>query len=718
MQDEPNLKRQVRTRPFSSFFAKRNFSNKFVLGVSFIIILLVMFQGLASSQLFWKVGDVATRTITADRSVVVEDKEATKAKQERVLASFEDVYETDLSQFNNLTLVAIDRSFDEIRSLIVYDDDAKKADDYEETLQKNHEKLGALLNKEISDEDWAKLITYTNDDVDLLHRQAVALSSNIMGKGVKEEDLTQAKTQLLENVDQSFAFNEVDRRLVHRVLENTKFYPTSTINAQDSETKRKELMESVEPVFYTIQKDQVVVNKGDVVTEEQYAAVQALSSNNDSSPYKILLGLLITLGMLYTAVIHFCMWRERHTSCRDWRQDASIVFTCMTIIVILFPVISAIQLGATHSQPDLINFAIPLPAFAVMVSILIGNDVAIFTTMALNMLAGIYTGDVFVAFAGVAGSVAAVGQVKSIHRRTALTMTGVWATAAVGLVAICYFLVSGLEFRDLLILLGFAAGNGFLTLILTVGILPYIESAFNVTTSLTLMELCDPNTPLQRELMRKAPGTFQHSLMVANLAEAAAMRIGADAQLVRTAAYYHDIGKLKMPAFYSENQMTGENPHDKISPSLSLLIITNHVKEGVAMGKEARLPQPIIDMIGQHHGNTVVGFFYYKALKLDPETKKDDFRYKAQRPQTREAAILMMADTIEAAVRSNISKLSRGQIESLIRNLINDKFEDGQFNECALTFRDMNEITDEFVRMINSIYHKRVAYPDKKSLLS
>ena len=205
--------------------------------------------------------------------------------------------------------------------------------------------------------------------------------------------------------------------------------------------------------------------------------------------------------------------------------------------------------------------------------------------------------------------------------------------------------------------------------------------------------------------------------MVANLAEAAALRIGADAQLVRTAAYYHDIGKIKRPEFFSENQMTDFNPHDKISPNLSYLILTTHVKDGVALAKEARLPKTIIDIISQHHGNTVVGYFYHKAKKLDPEVKADDFRYPQKRPQTREAAILMIADTVEAAVRSSINHLNHAQVAGFIRTLINDKMNDKQFIECNLTYRDLNEITDEMVRMINSMYHKRVAYPDKKSLL-
>ena len=473
----------------------------------------------------------------------------------------------------------------------------------------------------------------------------------------------------------------------------------------------------MEPVVNQVQKDEVIVSKGDVITEDDYAAIQALSSGNDRSPYKIILGVVLAMGLVFLAVTKFSAWRARKKANEDWQRNASIMLVSMAIIMILFPVISAIQIGPVQSGDELVNFLIPLPAVAIMVSILLDNEESIFVTLIMSVIVGLYTNDIYVSFAGIAGSLMALGQVKVLHRRTDLTMSAVYATGAMAMVGLIYFLITGLELSELLSLLLFCVGNGFLTLVLTIGLLPYLESAFNVTTSLTLMELCDPNTPLQRALMQKAPGTYQHSLQVANLAEAAALRIGADAQLVRTAAYYHDIGKIKRPEFFSENQMTDFNPHDKISPNLSYLIITTHIKDGVALAKEARLPQTIIDLIGQHHGNTVVGFFYHKAKKLDPSVKKDDFRYLAKRPQSREAAILMIADTVEAAVRSNINHLNHGQVAGFIRTLINDKMADHQFIECNLTYRDIKEITDELVRVITSMYHKRVAYPDKKSLL-
>lgn len=712
-----NHKKTPRWRPFSGFLEQRTFSYKLVVCVTFLIMTLVMMQGMLSAQLFWSVGDIATRTITADRSVVYEDEQATEEKQQELLDNFEDVYEIDLDRFNNLTLVSIDRMFDRLQEILVVDESTQAAGAEDETYEERHAELNDLLGTEISDGDWSALSIYSADHVELLHQQAVALASNVMGKGVKESDLAEAKQTLLEDVDNSLAFSALDRKIVRDILDNTEYYPTSVIDQKDSEAKRRELVESVEPIVNQVQKDEVIVSKGDVITDDDYAAIQALSSGNDRSPYKIILGVVLAMGLVFLAVSKFSEWRARKKPSEDWQRNASLMFVSMSIIMILFPIISAIQIGPVQSADELVNFLIPLPAVAIMVSILLDNEDSIFVTLIMGVIVGLYTNDIYVSFAGIAGSLMALGQVKVLHRRTDLTMSAVYATGAMAMVGLICYLITGLELSELVTLLLFCVGNGFLTLVLTIGLLPYIESAFNVTTSLTLMELCDPNTPLQRALMQKAPGTYQHSLQVANLVEAAALRIGADAQLVRTAAYYHDIGKIKRPEFFSENQMTDFNPHDKISPNLSYLIITTHIKDGVALAKEARLPQTIIDLIGQHHGNTVVGFFYHKAKKLDPSVKKDDFRYLAKRPQSREAAILMIADTVEAAVRSNINHLNHGQVAGFIRTLINDKMADHQFIECNLTYRDIKEITDELVRVITSMYHKRVAYPDKKSLL-
>ena len=236
-------------------------------------------------------------------------------------------------------------------------------------------------------------------------------------------------------------------------------------------------------------------------------------------------------------------------------------------------------------------------------------------------------------------------------------------------------------------------------------------------SEMCIRDRSNPNQPLLKKLMLEAPGTYHHSVMVGNLGEAAAEAVGADGLIVRVGAYYHDIGKIKRPYFFTENQFNGENPHDKISPTLSALIITSHVKDGVEMATEAKLPPMIIDMIAQHHGNSLISYFYQKAKETDEEVREEDYRYEQPKPQTKEAAILMMADTVEAAVRSKTGA-TPGQIEGFIRTLIKGKLNDGQFDECDLTFKDLDKIAETFGRVINGIYHKRIEYPAEKTMLA
>jgi putative nucleotidyltransferase with HDIG domain len=245
--------------------------------------------------------------------------------------------------------------------------------------------------------------------------------------------------------------------------------------------------------------------------------------------------------------------------------------------------------------------------------------------------------------------------------------------------------------------------------------LPYLESGFGLTTSVTLLELANPSHPLLKQLLMEAPGTYHHSLIVANLAEAAAEAVGADPLLARVGSFYHDIGKLKRPYFFIENQL-GPNPHEKISPNLSTLIITSHVKDGLEMAKKAKLPKVIQDIIVQHHGNSLVSFFYRQAEKNSDSKevlREEDFRYEAPVPQTKEAAIILLADAVEAAVRS-LNKPAAGRVEAVVRKIIKEKLDDGQFDQCNITLRELDIIAQTFVRILSGIYHTRIEYPEKE----
>jgi putative nucleotidyltransferase with HDIG domain len=248
---------------------------------------------------------------------------------------------------------------------------------------------------------------------------------------------------------------------------------------------------------------------------------------------------------------------------------------------------------------------------------------------------------------------------------------------------------------------------------LTTGLLPFFESAFGLLTPMRLLELANPNHPLLRKLLLEAPGTYHHSLIVGNLAEAAAEAVGADPLLCRVGAYYHDVGKTKRPAFFVENQMTKENPHDKIAPSLSHLIITSHVRDGLELQEQYRLPSSIRDICAQHHGTTVLWYFYNKALEQDKSgnVSIDSYRYPGPKPQSKEAAIVMLCDAVEAAVRS-MARPTPQRIEAVIRKIIRDRLQDGQLDESQLTLRDLDKAAEAFMQTLNGIYHPRIEYPD------
>lgn len=350
-----------------------------------------------------------------------------------------------------------------------------------------------------------------------------------------------------------------------------------------------------------------------------------------------------------------------------------------------------------------------------LITILLEVRLGILINMIFAIFVGLYTdSSAFAIVALVGGLVGALG-VSALGQRSDISR----AAFSISVVNACTIIALGMiqDHSPDVICFGVVFGvfNGLISSIFTMGVLPYLENIFGITTSIKLLELANPNQPLLKQLLTEAPGTYHHCIMVGNLGEAAAEAIGANGLEVRLGAYYHDIGKLKRPYFFSENQFSGSNPHDNITPQLSTLIITSHVKDGIEMAKAAKLPPVLIQLISQHHGDSLVSYFYYKAKDADPEVKERDYRYEQSKPQTKEAAILMMADTVEAAVRSK-KNATPGQIEGFIRTLIKGKLNDGQFDECELTFRDLDQIATAFTRVINGIYHKRIEYPSQAAI--
>ncbi|VAX35190.1 Membrane protein containing HD superfamily hydrolase domain, YQFF ortholog [hydrothermal vent metagenome] len=336
---------------------------------------------------------------------------------------------------------------------------------------------------------------------------------------------------------------------------------------------------------------------------------------------------------------------------------------------------------------------------SILVSLIVGGDFGVMLTFFIGSLAGSYA-------------------VQGARARGKLMGAGLFVSATH---LVCLFLLN--PNLQLILQRSFdvnylypLAANGFISVVLVIGTLKIFEYLFGALTNYSLLELSDFNQPLLKRMILEAPGTYHHSLVVSNLSEAAADAIEANALLARVGAYYHDIGKMVKPEYFTENQLLGGNKHDYIEPSMSRLVILNHVKEGIELAKKNKLNQAIIDFIPQHHGTSLIHYFHQKALEAAEDGEhvdESDFRYPGPKPQARETAIVLLADSVEGAVRA-LDEQSPTRIEETVQKIINNKFIDGQLDECNLTLKNIDKISSTFVRILSAMYHSRIKYPEKK----
>jgi putative nucleotidyltransferase with HDIG domain len=312
-------------------------------------------------------------------------------------------------------------------------------------------------------------------------------------------------------------------------------------------------------------------------------------------------------------------------------------------------------------------------------------------------------------FVHLSGIVAGVAALDGVRRRSDITRLGL-KIAAVNMLAVIiihFFRLWPVKTFGMNLL--WAAVSGVSSALLVLGVLPFLESFFSKTTSIKLLELADFNQPLLKKLMMESPGTYHHSLIMASLAEQAAEAIGANSLMARVGAYYHDVGKLSNPEYFIENQQPDANPHDPLKPAMSSLVVISHVKEGVALARQYGIDKVIVDSIEQHHGTSLIHYFYHRALEQDKEITTESFRYPGPKPQTKENAILMIADAVEAASRS-VEEHTPGRLKDIVEKVINNKFTDGQFSECPITLHDLGSIAESMAATLGGIYHARIEY--------
>ncbi len=360
-------------------------------------------------------------------------------------------------------------------------------------------------------------------------------------------------------------------------------------------------------------------------------------------------------------------------------------------------------------------FGIPIPIGAMLVTLIFDFHTAIIFSFVISLLTGIWLHDPFYPLYTFIGSLTAAFSVIRCKRRSALIRGGIYVSAVNIVTAGIVLLLSGSLFAPTApSAFLFASISGIMVAAVVSFILPVIEYLFGVTTDISLIELLDLEQPLMRNLMIAAPGTYYHSVIVGSLAEAAAEAVGANPLLARVTAYYHDIGKLKMPDYFVENQKGAPSRHDKLAPHMSSMIIISHAKEGVELAKQYKLPKSVIDIIQQHHGTSLIAFFYQKALEqqtADSIPSQANYRYPGPKPQTRVAALVMMADAVEAASHA-LTDPTPARIVALVEKIINNIFLDGQIDECELTLKDISEIKKRFTYILTSIFHRRIEYPE------
>jgi len=456
-----------------------------------------------------------------------------------------------------------------------------------------------------------------------------------------------------------------------------------------------------------IKRGELIIAKGQRVYKDHIQQLLSIEENEiQNNRNKFITGVLLLIFLLlivttiYLSLYEPKIFHDMPSLALIGVLSVLIIYIAKAIIISPFP-----------------SYAIPLASVSILLAILLSPRLAIFITVALSFTIGINVEhSINMAMMFLFGGLTGIFSVRNIRKRWHIIRSGILVGFANSISIITIGLLNNFTFDTIIVDTVWGFINGIICAFIVMGILPLLEDLFKLTTNITLLELSDMNHPLLKQMMLKAPGTYHHSLMVGNLSEAAAEAIGANSLMARVGAYYHDVGKIEKAEYFTENQLDAKSLHDKLTPSMSRLIITNHVKDGVEVGKKYKLRKVIIDFIEQHHGTGLVYYFFQKALeRVEDESilKEEGFRYPGPKPQTKEAAIVLLADSVEAASRTLVNPVP-GRVEELVHRIINNKFIDAQLDECELTLRDLNKISEAFTRVLMGILHTRVEYHENQ----
>jgi len=692
------------------------FQKIFIIVVTIILTFFIILTGAAPKKYKLVLGQKSPYDITAPRDIINKSKaeEKAKAAEDSIHAVIKEDSTALLNMFIDIDdfVTQLSSAISGMKKNIEQSGLSKDSTEYQQKVQS--EKNAAVtkfvnycetINVPISKEQAESLIATTNDnEIIEFKNQLMDIINSAVESGITEDNL-ETKTVEIQNELQSKNIKS-NLKTAGLALIKAIIRPIKTVDNELTALKKQEAYEQAYKEAEKSEKileGERIISVGDIVTQDKLDMLNELGllESDKTLDWSFTLGIIFVIIMLvfmaYFYMKHFCE--------KVIRESKNLILISVILVLVL--------LMARITVVSMPSLAIPALLAVLMVSVLFDYKVGLIINLILTILISVMIkGNIqFIYMSIISGTLSAF-IVTNISQRSRLSLAGFAIGAMNSVIILCTGLLYKNSIDDILINVGIVFLNGVVSTILAIGLLPLLEVLFGVITPLKLLELANPNQPLIKRLLLEAPGTYHHSLMVGNMAEIAIESIGGDALLARVGAYYHDIGKLVRPYFFKENQMS-DNPHDKMKANLSTLVITSHVTDGVRLAEEYKLPQAIKDIIRQHHGTTLVAYFYHKALNVEKEkdVDPDNFRYPGPKPSSREAAVVMLADSVEAAVRSMQDK-SKGKIEALVRKIIKDKLDDGQLDMCDLTLKDLEKTAQAFLSVLSGLFHERQEYPE------
>lgn len=657
-------------------------------------------------------GSLAPETIRATKTI--EDTQKTEMDRVNAEQSVEPIYEYQ-EDIKNQRLSYMKLFFEIINAAKLDIEKLGEESNEAKQLELLNERLKTLENDQLavnlSNEQKRAILSATSDEIATAETELLKLVEPVLAEAIGEEQLTDRKNQLEERINSNGLIPSTLTTIVVK-LARTAIVPTKVLNEQKTEEAKKLAVSSVEPT--RIIQGQIIVLEGEVVQSDAYRQLELLGITDGKTSLRPILGVIVLIGLQMSLM--FALFGRATSKDPEIKRVKNMVITTLVFIISLV-IMKLINLVSPEFEV-MIAFLYPTAMATILVRLLVHERAAAFVTVLLAGCSGIMFQENYVSVLQMEialyilfGGFASILFMRSVEKRShILQASGVIVILNLAFMTF-YLLMTQTTYG--LVEIGFyltaAVVSGVLSGALTMGLLPFFESAFSVLSTLRLIELANPNHPLLKKLLTETPGTYHHSVMVANLAEAACEAIGADGLLARVGCYYHDVGKTRRPAFFIENQM-GVNPHDSISPETSAEIIIAHTTEGAEMLRKHKMPQEIIDIALQHHGTSMLKFFVHKMKELGKEIDEKKFRYPGPKPQTKEIAIISVADSVEAAVRS-MKEPTAEKISNLVNAIIRDRVADQQFDECDISMKELKTIHGVMCETLNGMFHTRIEYP-------